>query len=123
MKWFNLAIGSLAGGFCRYILAGAIYNVLGTGFPYGTFIVNISGCFLIGWFNALAEQKFLINPAGRVLLMTGFCGAYTTFSTLILESSNLFKDGEWLPATLNIAASLGAGLLLFRLGEWIGRTI
>jgi CrcB protein len=123
MKWIHLAVGTLAGGFSRYLLAGAVHNVLGETFPHGTFIVNATGCFLIGLLNALSEVKFMIGPHGRILLMTGFCGAFTTFSTWMLESSNLLKDGESLRAFLNIAASVGLGFLLFRLGEWIGSSL
>jgi len=120
MKWLTLATGSVVGGLSRYLLAGAVYGVTGAAFPYGTLVVNVSGCFLIGVLNALAETKFLIGPQGRLLMMTGFCGAYTTFSTLLLETSNLMKDGEMLRAALNIVASIVAGFLLFRLGEWLG---
>jgi fluoride exporter len=120
MKWWSLAVGSLAGGFSRYLVAGVVYDLAGTRFPYGTLAVNVSGCFLIGLLNALAEAKFLIGPQGRLLLMTGFCGAYTTFSTLLLETSNLAKDGEMARATLNVVMSLGAGFVMFRLGEWLG---
>src|ERR1700693_2480640 len=101
LAWSNLAAGSLAGGFARYFMAGAVHRALGTSFPYGTFLVNISGCFLIGLFDCLATERFALNPTARLLLMTGFCGAFTTFSTLILETSNLMKDGDFSRATLN----------------------
>jgi CrcB protein len=122
-KWTCLAVGSLVGGFARYLFAGAVYELAGTGFPHGTLAVNLSGCFLIGLFNALAEEKFLLGPDARVLLMIGFCGAYTTFSTLLLETSNLLKDGELNLAAANIAISVVLGLALLRAGELIGRAI
>ncbi|HRY29999.1 MAG TPA: CrcB family protein, partial [Elusimicrobiota bacterium] len=86
-KWIYLAVGSVAGGFARYLLSGAVHSKWGSGFPYGTLAVNLCGCFLIGLLNGLAEEKFLLNPHARLLLMTGFCGAFTTFSTIMLESS------------------------------------
>lgn len=123
VKWANLVVGTLAGGVARYVLAGAIYQVLGTRFPYGTLVVNLSGCFLIGTLNSLAEIKFLLGPNARVMLMIGFCGAFTTLSTLMLETSNLMKDGETLRACANVAATIVLGFLLFRLGEVLGEVL
>ena len=118
--WINLAFGGLAGTFARYLLASAVNRSLGAGFPYGTMAVNLSGCLLVGVFDGLAEARFLIGPAGRLLLMTGFCGAYTTFSTLMLESSHLIRDGETLRAFLNFMGSGAAGFILFRFGIYLG---
>ena len=123
LKWTYLAIGGVTGAFARYVLAGAIYRKLGTGFPYGTLIVNLSGCLLIGIFKSWAEEKLFLGPNGRILLMTGFCGAYTTFSTLMLETSNLAKDGEMLLAFANVVVSAILGFILFRAGAWIGKVI
>jgi len=123
LKWTYLAIGGIAGVFARYLLAGAIYKKLGTGFPSGTLIVNLSGCLLIGIFNSWAEEKLFLGPNGRLLLMTGFCGAYTTFSTLMLETSNLASDGELLLALGNVVFSAILGFILFRAGAWIGKVI
>ena len=116
-KWISLCLGSLIGGVSRYVLAGFVHQSFGSGFPYGTLIVNLSGCFLIGFLNALAEVKFLLTPNARILLMVGFCGAFTTFSTLILETSNLIKDGELIKALINGLGSFLLGLLLFYLGQ------
>lgn len=122
-KSMHLAVGTLAGGFCRYWLAGAVYSIMGAQFPHGTLVVNLSGCFAIGLLNALAEVKLLLGPEARILLMTGFCGAFTTLSTFMLETSNLLKDGEMVRAMANIAGSLIGGFILFRLGEWLAGSI
>ena len=122
-KWFSLAIGGTAGTFARYLVGGLIYQIMGTSFPYGTIVVNLSGCFLIGFLAALAEEKFLLGPSSRTLLMIGFCGAYTTFSTFMLETSNLIKDGEMMRAFLNIAASVIFGFLTLRCGVYLGEII
>ncbi len=119
-KYWYLGIGGIAGTFARYALAGFIHRFTRTDFPYGTLGVNLSGCFLIGLFWALSEQKFLLSPNARVLLMTGFCGAFTTFSTLILETANLLQDGEFLRASINIFASVAAGFIVFRAGIFAG---
>ena len=123
LKWGYLAAGGVVGVFSRYWLAGAIYKKLGTAFPSGTLVVNLSGCLFIGIFNSLAEERLLLGPNERLLLMTGFCGAYTTFSTLMLETSNLVGDGEVLYALGNILISAIFGFLIFRLGAWLGKTI
>ena len=123
MKWIALAAGSLLGGFSRYLLAGVVYQATGTDFPYGTLVINLTGCFLIGLFNSLAEVKFLLPPNARILLMTGFCGAYTTFSTFILETSNLVKDGEAGRALANVLLSVGIGFAMLLLGEFVGKAV
>jgi len=122
-KWIGLVAGSVAGGIARYTLAGAAYRALGADFPYGTLAVNLSGCFVIGVLDGLAEEKFLLGPQARVLLMTGFCGAYTTFSTLILETDHLLRGGEFVRAAGNVLVSVGLGLALFRAGLYASRAL
>lgn len=123
MKWVNLIAGGILGTVARYVLSGVVYQTFGTGFPYGTLIVNLTGCFLIGFLAALAEEKFLLGPNARLLLMAGFCGAFTTFSTFMLETSNLIKDGETFRAFLNVTVSVVIGFLIFRLGVLVGEII
>ena len=83
IKFINLVIGGAAGTIARYLLAGVVYRFTGTGFPYGTLVVNISGCFILGFLASLSDKKFMLGPDARLLLMIGFCGAFTTFSSLI----------------------------------------
>lgn len=122
-NWIHLALGGIVGTFARAFLAAAVYRTLGTDFPYGTMAVNLTGCLLVGLFDSMAELRFLIGPPGRLLLMTGFCGAYTTFSTLMLETSNLIRDGEMIRALLNFIGSGVLGLVLFRLGAYLGTLV
>lgn len=122
-KWINLMIGGITGTIARYLLAGFVYETMGTTFPYGTLIVNLVGCFIIGFLASLAEDKFILGPQARILLMVGFCGAFTTFSTFMLETANLMKDGENLRAFLNVALSVVLGFLLFKLGTILGDLI
>ncbi|MFA4992353.1 MAG: fluoride efflux transporter CrcB [Candidatus Omnitrophota bacterium] len=123
IKLINLIIGGAAGTIARYFLAGAVYRIMGTSFPYGTLIVNISGCFILGFLVSLSDKKFMFSPDARLLLMIGFCGAFTTFSTLIFETDNLVRSGQAIRASVNIFASVILGFVLFRAGTFIGELI
>lgn len=123
ITWINLIVGGIAGTIARYILSGTVYQICGISFPYGTLAVNILGCFVIGFFVSLSEEKFFLSPGARILLMTGFCGAFTTFSTLIFETNNLIKDGEIFRAFLNISLSVIIGFIVFRIGAFLGEVI
>ena len=122
-KYVELIIGGSIGTVARYLLGGFVYSVFGTSFPYGTLVINLSGCLLIGFLSTMAEQKFLMGSNIRVMLMIGFCGAFTTFSTLILETNNLVRDGEMMRAFLNLLVSIVAGFILFRIGVLAGEII
>ena len=104
-------------------LSGFVYEWTGAAFPYGTLLVNLTGCFTVGVFAALADERFLLGPEMKLLLMAGFCGAFTTFSTFMLETSNLIKDGESLKALGNILASVLIGFAVFRAGYVLGRLV
>jgi CrcB protein len=123
IKFLNLIIGGAVGTVARYLLGGAVYRLLGTGFPYGTLVVNVSGCFILGILAALADKKFILGPDARLLLMIGFCGAFTTFSTLIFESDSLVRNGQVMRAFTNIFASVILGFILFRVGGFLGERI
>ncbi len=112
------AIGTLA----RYWLSGVVYDVLGRNFPWGTAAVNIFGCFLFGLVWELGEGRMLLRTEARAIFLTGFMGAFTTFSTFIFESGGFLEDGRYLPALANVAfqtivgfAALFGGLMLGRL--------
>jgi CrcB protein len=122
-KWFYLIGGGILGTLARYILAGAVYQKVGTDFPYGTMAVNLIACFLVGFFDTIFQQKFLLSPILRIFLMAGFCGAFSTFSTFMLETANLMRDGETLRAFLNVILSVIIGFIVFRLGVLLGEII
>jgi CrcB protein len=123
IKFVNLIIGGAAGTVARYLLGGAVYRLMGTGFPYGTLIVNISGCFILGILASLSDKKFMLSPDARLLLMIGFCGAFTTFSTLIFETDSLVRNGQMIRAFGNVFASVILGFILFRVGTFIGEIL
>jgi CrcB protein len=123
MKWLYLCLGGILGTVARYVLGGVVQRVAGAQFPWGTLCINLLGCFLIGIFAALSDKKFFFDSNMRIFLMIGFCGAFTTFSTFILETANLLKDSEFWPALINVMASVIAGFIVFRLGVVIGELI
>jgi len=123
MKWLCLIAGGALGTLARYCLGGAVHRAAGAAFPYGTLCVNLLGCFLIGLLAALSEKKFFLDANMRIMLMVGFCGAFTTFSTFIFETSGFLKDSEFWPALLNVVVSVVAGFLVFRLGAFIGEVL
>ena len=120
-----LVIGT--GGFCgavsRYAVGLWIGERWGRSFPLGTLVINVSGSFLIGLLMYLLSEKLLVSPLWRSLLVIGFLGAYTTFSTFEYETGNLLTDGELLYAAVNIVASVLFGLMALKLGELIARII
>jgi CrcB protein len=101
--YFWIAIGSMVGGVSRYALSGFIAHRFGETFPWGTFVINVTGSFAIGFFATLTqpEGRFPVGPAGRQFFMTGICGGYTTYSSFSLQTLTLARDGEWFLAGAN----------------------
>ena len=120
LKYAYLTIGGITGTLARYFLSGFIHRFVRLDFPYGTLSVNLTGCFLVGTFAALSGERLLLTHNARLLLVTGFCGAFTTFSAMILETGGLIQNGHFLRAFLYLFVSLAAGLLVFRAGILFG---
>lgn len=102
--------GGFVGSVFRYLVALAAPFTAG-GFPYATLSVNLFGSFLIGFISELALSSTIISPETRLLLTTGFCGGFTTFSTAMYETMGLARDGEALYATLYVAGSIAGGMV------------
>ena len=123
IKLLNLIIGGALGTLARYFLTHITYHFLGANFPYGTLIVNLIGCFIIGVLATFSSGMFFLTYNHRLLLVTGFCGAFTTFSTFIFDTAHLMREGETLKASLNIILSLTLGFIVFKIGESIGKIL
>lgn len=123
IKFVYIIAGGSIGTILRYACSGVVLKIFGTNFPYGTLAVNFIGCFFIGLLASIAEKKFFIGPNMRLLLMIGFCGAFTTFSTFMFETDNLIKNGEMIKACLNIFVSVIGAFILFRVGSMIGEVL
>jgi CrcB protein len=109
-------VGGGLGAVARYWLQGLVYAQTGTSFPYGTLVVNVLGCLLIGLLMSSMEERFLVHPQIRVFLTIGILGGFTTFSSFSFETILLFRDGE----TLNALANAFVSLFLCLVGTWFG---
>jgi len=113
-----IGVGGFIGALSRYGVTRLVQGMVETTFPLGTMVVNLSGCFVLGFFYALADERASVNV--RLGVAVGFVGAYTTFSTLMFDSSKLARDGEIYKAGLNLLVSLIIGLVAVRLGAVCG---
>jgi CrcB protein len=122
-KYLMVGLGGALGSILRFWLGGYIGYRMGSRFPYGTFVVNSTGSFLIGLVVTLLAERGHWNPNWRYLIPIGFIGGYTTFSTFELETLRSFQDGELLIATLNVLLSVIVGFVSVWLGVITGRSI
>ena len=112
MKYLLIVVGGGAGSLARYLVASAISTRMGARFPWGTVIVNVTGCFLIGLIMTVLTERANLSPNWRFALVIGFLGGYTTFSSFGWETAKMLEAGEWAWATAYVGASVVAGLLL-----------
>jgi len=105
-----VGLGGGMGSIARFLTQKYLYQWYPHPFPFGTFLVNLSGCFLIGLFYGLTEKGNLLTPEWRIFLTTGFCGGFTTFSTFAYENINMLKSGDFLYFGLYTAGSLILGI-------------
>jgi CrcB protein len=115
-----IAVGGAIGAMARYAVATGCGWLFGAGFPYGTFIINITGSFFLGWFSTVAVSRGQMSDATRLAIATGFVGAYTTFSTYMFESQALFRDGATAKALVNVIGSVIVGLAAVWVGVRVG---
>jgi CrcB protein len=116
-----VGLGGAVGSIARYLGQKYISQLFSYSFPIGTFIVNILGCFLIGIFYGLANKYEYFTPAYRLLLMTGFCGGFTTFSAFTVEGMQLLDQQRFLIFTLYFVFSVLLGLLATFTGVWLSQ--
>lgn len=115
-KILLVALGGGIGATTRYLVSDWAAQRFGSEFPYGTLIVNLAGCFMIGLFMQLVTDRIIVNPYWRLLITVGFLGGLTTFSSFSYETIKLINDGEILYAVYNTLISVVIGLL----ATWIG---
>jgi CrcB protein len=118
-KYFLIAFGGALGSVARYWVGSAIANRMGTKFHYGTFVINITACVIIGFSLTVLSKRADLNPAWRFLVPVGFIGAYSTFSTYEWETLYTIRTGAFLIAALYAVSSLILGLA----AVWAGSAI
>ncbi|HEY6304032.1 MAG TPA: fluoride efflux transporter CrcB [Terriglobales bacterium] len=123
LKYLMVGIGGFVGAIARFWLGSYIGGKMGTRFPYGTFVINISGSFLIGLILTLLDEKTHWSPNWRYLIPIGFIGAYTTFSTFEFETLRSVQDGQFLISFLNVTLSVVVGFAAVWAGVVAGRAI
>lgn len=123
MPLLLIGIGGFAGSISRYVVDGFVADRTAGGFPWGTLAVNVSGSFLLGLLFAMTAERALLPAEIRGPLMIGFIGAYTTFSTYMLESWRLIESGAWAPALANLGGSIVLGLIAVFAGLTLGRAV
>jgi fluoride exporter len=116
-----IALGGAIGTTGRFFFSGVVARLIGETFPWGTLVVNVSGCFIIGFFATLTgpDGRWFVGSTPRQFVMTGMCGGYTTFSSFSLQTLNLANDGEWLRA----GANAGLSLVLCLIAVWAGSVL
>jgi fluoride exporter len=109
-----ISVAAIVGANLRYLLSRFAVKELGPIFPYGTLFINIVGSFIVGWFVIWTTERVLIDPRWRLLVVIGFCGSFTTFSSYAFETMAYFEQGQWGLMLANIFSNnllcLGAAL-------------
>jgi CrcB protein len=124
LKILLVGLGGFFGSVCRYLVSGWAQGLAPfSSFPWGTLTVNLLGCLVLGLAAGLAEARGVLSPHARLLLMMGFLGGFTTFSTFGLESYSLLQDGTWGRLAGNLLASVLGGLTAVWVGEALARAL
>jgi len=118
-----IAFGGALGALGRYWMSNAVYRLLGRDFPYGTLAVNVLGSLALGWLYVLLIERLHVAAEWRGLLIVGFLGAFTTFSTFSLETLALLEQGAYWKAGMNVLVSVVACIGAAWLGMVLGRTL
>ncbi|MFN8636359.1 MAG: fluoride efflux transporter CrcB [Chloroflexota bacterium] len=111
LPFLVISIGGILGANTRYLVTLYVAERLGTAFPYGTFVINVTGSLVIGFFLTLVTERFTVDPLWRLFFATGFLGAYTTFSSYTYEAAQLARDGSYGLALLYLFGSVLVGMI------------
>lgn len=122
-RWLAVLCGGFCGALARYSLGILMQGWWDKNWPFDVLFINLTGACLLALITTLADATFLIGPTRRLLLNTGFLGAYTTFSTFALGDVLLLSRGAWAGAVLYLVLSIAGGLLAVVIGDWLGQLI
>ena len=118
-----ISIGAIFGANARFIISRLAARVMGPVFPYGTLVINISGSMIVGFFMVWASERVLVDPRWRLLIVVGFCGAFTTFSSYAFETMAYFEQGQWLLMFANFLSNNLLCLLAALAGMALARVL
>jgi CrcB protein len=122
-KYLAVGVGGFVGSIARFSLAAYVGQRMGTRFPYGTFLINVSGSFLIGLVMTILTERTHLNPTYRYLIPIGFIGGYTTFSTFEYETLRAIQDGQFTIGLISMVLSVLVGFLMVWTGAMVGKAI
>jgi CrcB protein len=122
MTYLAISLGAVLGANARFLVGGWVADRFGSSFPFGTFVINVTGSLLIGIVLTLSTER-LVPDWFRPLLAIGFLGSYTTFSTFSYETLSLVQSGAWAAAAVNVGASVTAALAGVYAGTVLARLI
>ena len=118
-----ISLGAIVGANARYLISRYAARLLGPVFPYGTLIINITGSAIVGFFIVWTSERVLVDPRWRLLVVVGFCGAFTTFSSYAFETVAYFEQGQWLLLWTNVLTNNFLCLLGALAGMVIARVL
>ena len=121
MRYLLVVIGGGTGALARYVAASAIMTRFGGRFPLGTLVINVTGSFLIGFLMTILTERFKLDPNWRLLLVVGFLGGYTTFSSFEWETYSSVREGGLWTGMLNVVSSVMLGYVAVMLGSMLAR--
>ena len=120
--WLSIGVFGFFGAMARYGVA-RLFGRFSALFPFGTFFINITGCFFLGWFLTWAQPRLNIPDPIRLGIAVGFVGAYTTFSTYMFESDRMLSEGQLVRSLIYMIGSVIIGLLAVRIGVILGQAM
>ena len=102
LDFIAISLGAIVGANARYVISRYAARMLGPVFPFGTLFINVLGSLIVGFFIIWSSERALVDPRWRLLVVVGFCGGFTTFSSYAFESMAYFEQGQWLLMTTNV---------------------
>lgn len=123
LNFLAISVGAIIGANARYVISRFAARLLGPVFPYGTLFINIAGSFLVGAFLVWSTERALVDPRWRLLVVVGFCGGFTTFSSYAFETLAFFQQGQWGLMAVNVLSNNLLSLLAALAGMALARVL